>query len=205
MASWEISAGRVENEPPPIVVVRYEAVVTIALEQSSLTINADAPRELAIRALLTPPQWTLRPWSAPAPEEVSSDISSAQFEEWALHKFKALFDFAAVLPDGTAEDMERHLLERFPLIGAVRNAPSPDTSQYKRIFVHSEILQDGDAQWGFDLPEEGELPPGIPGLYLADAGTTVDTSAVGDSHLIDLDVFIQNTVRIDLQRRLGDG
>lgn len=202
MTTWEISAGRAENEPPAIEVVRYEAVVTIRLEQSSLTISSEVEPELAIRAILTPPQWTLRPWSAPFPEEVSPEISAAQLEEWALHKFKALFDFAAVLPDGTAQDIEHHLLERLPLIREGRNAPTVDFSRYKRIFVHSEILQNGDAQWGFDLPEAGEFLPGIPDLYLADPGTTFNTSDIEASRLIDLDVFIQNTVRIDIQRRL---
>jgi hypothetical protein len=201
MASWEISTGRVENESPPLAVARYEALVTIGLEHSSLIISAEAPLELAIRAILTPPQWTLHPWSAPAPE-ASSDASAAQLEEWALHKFKALFDFAAVLEDGTAREMEFHLLERFPSIRDVRTASTTEVSRYKRIFVHAEILENGDAQWGFDLPEEGELPPGIPGLYVADPGATFNTSDIGDNRLIDLDVFVQNTVRIDIQRRL---
>lgn len=202
MSSWEITAGRVENEPPPTEVVRYEAVVTIALEQSSVAISPDVSRELAVQAILTPPQWTSRPWRVPSPGQVSPDVNRQQLEEWALHKFRALFDFAAVLPDGTAEEMELQLLERFPLIGAAQRASSIDVSGYKRISVHSEILENGDAQWGFDLPEAGEFPPGIPSLHVSEVDSPIDMNAVAESHVVDLDVFIQNTVRIDIQRRL---
>lgn len=205
MASWDISIGRTEGESPPIEVVRYDAEVTLLLERSSLTISPGLPHELTLRAILTPPQWTLRPWAAPTPEEVPPDVSAARLEEWALHKFKALFDFAAVLPDGPAEEMERYLLERFPLIRRARSAPTVEFSRYKRVFVHAEILENGEAQWGFDVPEAGELPPGIPGLHLPDPGSVIDTSQPDDSHLIDLDVFVQNVVRIDLQRRLEGG
>lgn len=202
MASWEISVGRAEDEGPPVEVVRYEGVVTLSLEQSSLVISPDLPPELVTRAILTPPQWTLRPWSAPPPTQAPSNVATDQLEQWALQKFKALFDFAAVLPDGTAEEIERHLLERFPLVREARGGSATEVSRYKRIAVHSEILESGEAQWGFDLPEAGELPPGVPGVHVPEPGSALDTSNSEDSQLIGLDVFVQNTVRIDLQRRL---
>lgn len=200
--AWEVSVGQVEDEGPPIEIVRYEGVVTLSLEQSWLTISSDLPPELVIRAILTPPEWTLRPWSAPSPEQVSLGVATDQLERWALQKFKALFDFAAVLPDGTAEEIERHLLERFPLVRKARGGSVTEVSRYKRIAVHSEILESGEAQWGFDVPEEGEFPPGVPGLHVPEPGSVLDTSSTEDSNVIDLEVFVQNAVRIDLLRRL---
>lgn len=200
MATWEISVGRAENEPPPIEVVRYEAVVALSLERSSLNFNREMPRDVAINAILSPPQWTLRPWSAPPPNRSDPGISDHELERWAVQKFKALFDFAAALPDGTADELETHLVARFPLIGAARDDSAAEISRYKRISVHSEILQNGDAQWGFDLPEAGELPPGIPGLHVPEPGSSLDTS--NEHQPTALDVFVQNIVRIDLERRL---
>lgn len=200
--TWEASVGHVEAQGPPLEVVRYEGVVTLWLEQSSLTIHPELPPEVVIRAILNPPEWTLRPWSAPSPEEVSLGVATHQLEQWALQKLKALFDFAAVVPDGTASEIEHRLFERFPLLRATRGEPATEASRYKRIAVHSEILESGEAQWGFDVPEEGELPPGVPGLHVAEPGSLLDTSHLEDNNLIDLDVFVQNVVRTDLQRRL---
>src|SRR5919106_1523820 len=139
--TWEVSVGQVEAEGPPVEVVRYEGVVTLWLDESSLAINPELPRELVIRAILTPPEWTLRPWSAPSPEEVPLDVATDQLEHWALQKLKALFDFAAVVPDGTVSEIENGLLERFPRLRALRAGPGIAASRYKRIAVHSEILE----------------------------------------------------------------
>ncbi|MGH9040578.1 MAG: hypothetical protein ACRDZ3_10130 [Acidimicrobiia bacterium] len=188
-----------ENVPPATEVARYAAVVTNRLEESSVAINSEVSAELAARAILTPPQWSLRAWAAPAPEDAVFETD--QLEEWALHKFRALFDFAAVLPDGSADEMEVQLLERFPMVDASRHA-STAVPRYKRIQVHSEILENGDAQWGYDLPEAGELPPGLPGVYVSDPGSPLDMNGLADGHALDLDVFVQNMARIDIQRRL---
>lgn len=46
------------------------------------------------------------------------------------------------------------------------------------------------------------LPPGLPDLYVAAPGSSINANNEGDNDLIALDLFLQNVVRADLQRRL---
>lgn len=107
---------------------------------------------------------------------VPSSRDEAGRKVCALQKLVALFSFGAQLPGGTAEEVEAALRVKFPSLLST-------AFQLKRIAVDAQILTDGTARWAYEIPEAGRYADGI----------------VRD---VNLDVVVQNVVRLDLLQRL---
>ena len=174
---WQRSVFAVTPTPPQQQLVVYTAVIGLELERSTLSFNASVDHAQIVTAVETPPEWTLTPWP---PTRTNTDADVTIF---ALAKLKAIFDFAAQLPDGSTQEIKNAIDTRFPLVRSERAVP---TAHYKRFAVEASIMDDGKTQWGYDIPGGDDFPPGV----------------VARMQESELDIFIQNLVRADLQQRL---
>lgn len=175
MADQQPMAGRRQPGTMRLPVVFYLATIALELEQSRVSFNEQIDPARATAALTTPPPWSLSPW----PPE--SRRPSTQLLAYALAKWKAFFDHAALVsdPHSTAQAIKESVSARFPWVQQALAGPK---DSYRRFEVEASILDDGTVTWGFRTPAAGQNPPG-----LDDAG---------------LELFIQNLVRADLQQRL---
>lgn len=160
------------TEPPQQkAVVLYTGVVGLDVETSSLDFNTTLSRTQVVTALRVPPKWSLSPWLT---EPISTD---ADFIRYALIKLKIFLDFAAVLPDGSAQVIRDAVSRHFA------SAKSPHPLPVKHFKVYARIREDGLTEGGYSIPERGALPFDIT-----------------DSR--QLDIFIQNLMRADIQQRI---
>lgn len=175
---WQTSVSPISTAPPSQAVALYTATVGLKVEYSAFGVNPAIDRSQLIAAIEPPPSWAPTPWP---PHLVGGQDDITIF---ALAKLKALFDFAARLPNGTANEILRATYARFPLAEPTR---AGSLLQYKRFRVEARILLNGDPEWSYEIPSSGKFPPGV-------------RAEMRES---DLDVFIQNLVRADLQRRIA--
>ncbi|MGH7916056.1 MAG: hypothetical protein ACREQE_01200 [Candidatus Binataceae bacterium] len=120
-----------------------------------------------------PPKWFLNPWPPTLTSNPDSDLLV-----YALARLKTVFDFAAQLADGSASDLKSEIASHFASITSQQSV----VTKYKRLPVDAAIWEDGSATWGYDIPAAGSFP--------------------GDLEEFDLDVFIKNWIRYDLQKRI---
>ncbi len=95
---------------------------------------------------------------------------------YALRKLKAFLDFAAVIPEGSSQEIQAAVAKRFPTIVTAHTL-------IKRFDVYVRIREDGLTDGGYIVPERGRLP-----------------FALQNSQ--ELDIFIQNLMRADIQQRI---
>jgi hypothetical protein len=141
-----------------------------------LSFNSEIATIARQHALETPPEWTRRPWDSSLRAQ-----SEAEATAIALRKLEALFDFAAIPADGSAEEIAAASDARFPRLAAARRQNAP--GNFKRYEVEAFVRVDGRADWSYTIPEEGDLHGDL---------RTSD----------DLDNFIRNAVRVDLKQRI---
>jgi hypothetical protein len=157
--------------------VIYRALIRVELEESSLELVNPIDRSGLAVNLSKRPEFHLDPW----PDQPSS--GDEDITRYALFKLKALFDFGPPsLPIGTADEMRSAVHEQFPAAERART----DKTRYKIYNISAFILENGQTGWRIDVPGVGEELPGLP--------FALDGS--------DLELFIQNLVRVDLKVRL---
>ena len=172
--AWQRSIGARSSKRPRVQIAIYSAVVAYGVETSSLRFNSGLETDELAAAIAIPPDWSLSQWPPQAPDNPDNDLVLK-----ALTKLKALFDFASGLPDGDSEEIRQAVAARF--LGSIDQSAA--TIAQKRFTVEAVIWEDGTATWGYDIPSAGSVP------------TSVNTAT-------DLDVFVQNLVRSDLQQRI---
>ncbi len=169
--TWSVTPnnGTVSVSPP---VALYTATVDLQVVYSQFGFAADATADATTRAVQAAPAWALHAWPPPLVGDTQVDN-----RRLALTKLKALFDFAAQLPDGSADQIKGAVAGRWATAAQARAAGL--NVQYARLEVDATVHADGTATWGYNMPAGGRLPE-------------VD----------DLDLFVQNLVRADIQQRL---
>lgn len=156
-----------------IVVAQYTALITLSLQAANLVILYNSRQSELQTALDSRPGFLAGPWPRRYSYEKSEDV------QFALKKLKALLNFGAEGPDGSAEELKGHHVAVFA--GVQDQAAS--TTRYKLYAFHAEIWNDGTATWGYEAPIAGEDLPGI-------------------NSEMDLDAYLQSLARIDIQKRL---
>ncbi len=175
--AWQKSVAASDTNAPRQQVAVYTAVIGLDVETSTLRFTSSlATNEITV-AVKSPPEWYLNAWPPQPPGNPDNDL-----ELFALTKLKATFDFAARLPDGSAEEIREQVASRFP--GTVTE--NVTTVSYKRYPVEAIIWEDGTVTWSYDIPAAGDFPESI-----QDSGDDAD-----------LDIFVRNLVRYDLQRQI---
>lgn len=131
----QTSAVSVDERAELARVVVYEAVVSLDLERSAVSLFPDAGGASSFGAVLAP----------------------------VLSQLKALFDAGAELPNGTGEEIRASVDARYPAIAQERRAGSASANEepYMRFAVDATVWADNTATWGFEIPESGEFPPGL--------------------------------------------
>jgi hypothetical protein len=172
---WQMSVGPAGPARRARQVFIYTAVVGLKVERSKFAFDSSIDRQELAAAIESPPRWHLDPW----PPQLT--FTDADLTILAFAKLKALFDFMAMVPNGSAQEIRAALYALFPAVD-----PDVQVSGFKRFPVEASILDNGDATWGYDIPAGDDFPPGV-------------TGGMKES---DLDLFIQNLVRADLQEHL---
>lgn len=164
------------KRPTSEVVAQYDAVVVARrVIWSDLSLRPAAETARAVLLLAPPyvPKWPPRPATSLAlGDDASADLL-------ALTRLKALFDFGSQLPDEDVGDVLRNVEARWPAVP-------------ERISVDAVVRANGDAEWGY------ERAPGT------DVGRADDEFAntMSVSGRSELDLYVQNLVRADLEERL---
>jgi len=165
------------------IVAKYTALVSTEVLSSSLTVMPDADR--ALEALQAAPDY------APAwpPRPLAATFSSVRdVRLLALARLKTLFDFGASLPDDDIGVLRRSMAVRWPELLAPATTMAV-AGPYERIAVTAVVRADGSPEWGFERSPSSGRPLPL---------STGETRGRPE-----LDLFIQNLVRADIERLLA--
>lgn len=195
MSDWQVSVSSSKGQAPQAVAASYTATISLELENSNFRLNNDLPRRSLFNAISRPPEWvTTSPWTPP------QDSSDRELTRSALSKLLALLEFASQIDATTADGVQRMMDDLYPNMVQERLLKKKGalTQKYKVFEVWAEILEDGSPTWGFDVPTAGKMLPGI----LQGNEEQAVTQILAPSNAPGLDLFLQNSARTDLIKRL---
>lgn len=179
--------GGVSDFAPAPIVAKFTALVSTEVLFSNLAVEVEA--EHALMTLRAAPEW-VDAWP-PRPLDVRTEHRQ-DVETLVIARLKTLFDFGAQLPDEEVGDLQRHMIARWPeLLSPEAREAAEGEGPYERISVTALVRADGNPEWGYERsPTSGRPLP----LAAGDAkGRT------------ELDLFVQNLIRSELEARLADG
>jgi hypothetical protein len=192
MAEWQVTTYPLDaGKPARNSVVEYGATVTLAgVTSSKLAVNTKVPTETVLQSVSSKPEW-VEEWR---PMENGSD---SELLRCALQKLDALLTFGTLHASSTSSEIMQRVYERYPDVGT---ALQTDFRQrYKSFGVLARIYDDGSSSWEYEIPEQGLLPPGIPGIPGIDRGVQARSDAGGQS----LDDLIQSLVLADIRGKIA--
>ena len=180
-AGWEFE----RPDSSRLLAFAYTAIVSLRVEESCININPSLSLE-ELKVLTARPDWLDR-----RPEWLKAEWPSKPVQqvddlvEYGLIASKALLAVGAKIADGDRNQMLRGLADLFPEYQSI----DVDPLTYEAWGAHVAIEADGNIGWGYGGPliREGRRLP----VKDADYG--------GRSSF---EVFLQNQLRIDIQRRL---
>jgi hypothetical protein len=186
---WEVGEPQTDGSEAAstiaATVVSYVAVVGIQVERAELLVEPGADPEKARQAAAMPPAW-LEEW--PPPELRAAELASLSVETLSLAKLAALFDFNAELTAREPDAIDAQIAERWPQIA--KAAADTAGERFERAVVDAAVRADGTAIWGYVWEGSGgRALPTLPQPAAAKRG--------------EYEVFLQNLIRADLRRRLG--
>jgi hypothetical protein len=189
MPEWQVTTSRL-GEPTPArnAVVEYRATVTsTGVTTSKLSVSTSVPRETTIRAVCSEPEW-VEDWR---PME---DESDAELTRCALAKLSALLSFGTTHGDSSSSDIVQRTHDRYPDLRATSR--DERALLYKSFGVAAWIYEDGTSSWEYEVPSNGEYPPGVRGV------PGIDTNMPTVAHAPSLDDLIQSFVLADVRGKI---
>ncbi len=184
-AGWEFA----RPDSQRVLAFVYSAVISLEVEESCASINPALSVEDLAAVLTRRPDWlTQRPeylrtgWPS-TPVRCRSDL-----EQYALAASKARLAFGARVPDGSHIEMVEAFASLFP---QVTSGMPPDPTQHEAWRSHVTIETNGAICWGYGGP-------------LVREGRPIPIPDVNFGSLSAFGVFLQNQMRLDLQRRIED-
>lgn len=173
-SKWIGRSDRTASRPERRAVAIYQAEVGLAEVSSTLTLSVDEPREVAVAAIMEPPQWAPFAWPDFTPE------TDQELRRFSLLKLLTVFEFGSRLGGDTGEAIRDQLLAIHPVMNEIV-VRGEDTSRFKRFPVEATIYHDGYFSGTYDHVSEGESLPLVDGTW----GT--------------LDRYVKNMVRVDIR------
>ena len=163
----------------------YTAIVSLRVEESCVDINPSLSLEelkvLTIRPdwLDRRPDWLKAEWPSKPVQQVDDLV------EYGLTASKALLAVGAKIADGDRNQMLRGVADLFPECQSI----DVDPLTYEAWLAHVAIEADGNIGWGYGGP-------------LIRSGRRLPVKDADYGGRSSFEVFLQNQLRIDIQRRL---
>lgn len=170
------------------VVAEYAATVSLITIQSGFSPRLPLGASI-VDSLSKPPGFA--PWP-PAPL-ASRQLSSTPSDQTLLLlcRLKLIFDFGAQIEGESSEELAKAIDLRWPAIAKLRAAMETGQASetYAQAAVTADVDSSGDSRWGYTSNVNGGEP--LPLTYVAEDGKRTE-----------FDRFLQNLVRLDLQKRI---
>jgi hypothetical protein len=185
-AGWEFA----RPDSSLVLAFVYAATVSLQVEESCAGINPDLSLNDLEQVLTRAPAWIDKRLDWLKTDWPRQEIKHrGDLELYALTASKALLAAGSQIPDGTADEMAHAVALLFPQL--IKESRSHEES-YEAWNTHVTIETNGHMGWGYTgvLAREGRSLP-IP-----------DEELGGRSAF---EVFLQNQMRIDIQRRIEAG
>jgi hypothetical protein len=183
MAGWEFA----RPDSDLVLAFVYAATVGLRVEDRCVGINPALPLEELARILTPRPNWIGKRLNWLKTEWPSQPVlGRGDLELYALTASKTLLAAGSPIPDGTSVEMASALSALFP---QVTIALQQDAMSYEAWKAQATIDSNGQMGWGYGGPvvRKGRRLP-LPDASMGDRGA--------------FEVFLQNQMRIDIQRRL---
>ena len=166
---------------PPII-AQYDAVVSISVHQSAVTVVDRALAEQARSVLEADPGYA--PWPPPGAAKAPVDMS---VDELVAARLLTYMTFGARLQGTLPEELWQAISGRWAKVAHLRSkGPLAETAAgLERVTVQAVLRSDGAGEWGYTHGAPGFEPLPIP-ARTAEGGRT------------ELDLYLQNVVRADL-------
>ena len=187
--SRHTSAPIAHDPPPPPapLIARYDAVVSLQVERSALTVVDRAGAEANRPHLASGPGFGTGP---PAGAPAASGWNRISIETVCVARMKATLDFGAELVGDTREQLAMAIDDRWSDLASARSARASGraTPNYERIAAEVLLREDGQVEWAYTRRDDGAVPLPVPGVL--SNGRTV------------LDSYVQNLLRLELMKAL---
>jgi hypothetical protein len=167
----------------------YSATISLRVEERCVSINPFLPLADLERILTPRPNWIGNRLNWLKTEWPAHPIRCrGDLELYALTGSKTLLAAGSPIPDGTSVEMAGALSALFPQIPTV---PRGDETSYEAWSAQVTVDANGQMVWGYGGPvvREGLRLP-LPDIELRDRSA--------------FEVFLQNQLRIDIQRRIEE-
>lgn len=183
LAGWDFA----RSDSDRVLAFVYTATVSLRVEESCVSINPDLSLNELEQVLTRAPAWVAgRPdWLKTDWPRQKIDCRS-DLELYGLTSAKALLAVGSRISDGTANKMANAFAGLFP---QVSNKFRNDEESYEAWKAYVTIETDGNMQWGYGGP-------------LVRAGLSWPLSEVKAGDRSAFELFLQNQLRIDIQRRI---
>lgn len=166
-------------------VLIYTAQVRLSLEHSNLEYVEGISREELSTVIRAAPSYQPDGWPP-----LTKATDDAELEEIALRKIKRVFDIGLDRQERnkSAEQIGLSIRDRWPQVTNRIDHGPIDPSEFKAYKIVASIWDNGEASWEYSFGP-GPFPPSV-------------TTAVTEGDGSQLDKFLQDIVRMDLQARI---